>query len=311
MPILSTTDVQVALKKLGYFDGPIDGDYYDDNFRDDLRRFQRDYPACGAVDGWYGKLTNAVLEPMLARVKLHAPADLHEMRRWRLTYYWVGNVRAHGAGAVPLYDRDTGNVLDRVAPMAFAEVSLQGSSVLPDGRLINVAGWKPIGNDTTFYKPVLEYARRQGWVPQRPGYAGLQLADDGGIVQVRTFAVRKPGPKGWPVVTKGIECDPFRTLAADNGILPRHDPAFKAKGGVVPAGTRVFILEMVGVRLPNGQTHDGWFTVNDTGGGIFGAHFDVFAGVPALAKQVRIPPLAHIWFEGIEERLSMNYAYGL
>jgi 3D (Asp-Asp-Asp) domain-containing protein len=73
----------------------------------------------------------------------------------------------------------------------------------------------------------------------------------------------------------------------------------------------VFILELAGVRLPDGTTHDGWCTVNDTGGAIFGAHFDVFTGVKALAAKVKIPSLAHVWFEGIEQRLPMNYGYGL
>lgn len=44
---------------------------------------------------------------------------------------------------------------------------------------------------------------------------------------------------------------------------------------------------------------------------IFGAHFDVFSGSKALAKKANQPSRAHIWFEGVEDRLPMDYAYGL
>jgi hypothetical protein len=312
--MLTIPDVQAALKKLGYFDGEVDGDYQGANFRDDLRRFQRDYPAAGAADGWYGPKTNAVLEPILGELRQRAPAAVQSMRRWHMTHYYVGDVRPHGQGNVPLYN-DKGEVLERVAARAFVEASLEGSSRLRDGRLINVAGWRPAGADRPMYDPVLSIARQNGWLPQKPGYAGLRVGD-GKVTEVRTFAVKKPGPKGWPICAKNIECDPYRTVAADNGILPRHDPAWKGKGGVVPAGTRVFILELAGVKLPDNTTHDGWVTVNDTGGGIFGAHFDIFTGTRVIAqsqagKRVPVYGRAHIWFEGIEGRLPFDYAYGL
>lgn len=310
--MLSIPDVQVLLTKLGYFDGEVDGDPLGTNFRDDLRRFQRDYPSTGGADGWYGPKTDAVLRPMGETLRQRAPAEIRSCRRWQLTHYYVSSVRAFGAGPVPIFDRE-GPVLAHVAPQAFVDASLEGSSVLADGRLINVSGFMEVTPvQSVLYQPVLAIAKRNGWVPTKPGYAGIMVSKDQKVVtKVMTFTVRKPGLKGWPVCAKGIECDPFRTVAADNGRMQRHDPRWKGKGGVVPAGTKVFILELVGVRLPDGTTHDGWVTVNDTGGAIKGAHFDVFTGVRALAKQVRIPALAHIWFEGIEERLPFDYAYGL
>ena len=107
--------------------------------------------------------------------------------------------------------------------------------------------------------------------------------------------------------------DPFRTIATDTGRLRRHDPAFKKKGGVIPVGTRVFILELVGMPLPDGTTHDGWCVANDTGGGIFGAHIDLFTGYRAFARKTFIPSLdlVHLWFEGIETRIPTDYSYGL
>lgn len=63
--------------------------------------------------------------------------------------------------------------------------------------------------------------------------------------------------------------------------------------------------------LPDGTTHDGWFVVNDTGGAIFGAHFDVFTGSDALRKQVKVPAFGQVWFAGIEKRIPAGYTYGL
>lgn len=311
--MLTIPEAQQALQKLGYYDGDVDGDYQGDNFRDDLRRFQRDYPQTGAADGWYGPKTDAVLAPLTQRLRQHAPPAIASMRRWCFTHYYVGQVRGWTGSLVPLYS-DAGEVLASVPAGAFVEASLEGSSILADGRLINVAGWRKVGGqqEQAAYQSVWHIAARNRWLPEKPGYAGIRLTEDHQRVrEIRTFAVKKPGPKGWPICAKGIECDPFRTVAADNGRLPRHDPQFKGKGGVVPAGTRVFVLELVGVRLPDNTVHDGWVTVNDTGGGIYGAHFDLFTGVKMLAKKVAVPKLIHVWFEGVESRLPFNYAYGL
>lgn len=307
--MLSIPEAQAALQKLGYYDGEVDGDYEGDNWRDDLRRFQRDYPACGEADGWFGAKTDHVLAPIAQALQRSAPAQIQSMRRWQLTYYHVGMVQPWGPGQVPLYGAD-GQVLAPVNAHAFVEASLEGSSILADGRLINVSGWRDAGADAPLYKPVLALAQRNGWLPNKPGYAGLRVSGQQ-VTQVRTFAVKRPGPGGWPICAKGIECRPFRTVAADNGRLPRHDDRYASLGGVVPAGTRVWVLELVGLRLPGGDVHDGWVTVNDTGGGIFGAHFDVFTGTKGWGKQVRIPGRAHVWFDGIEQRIPMNYAYGL
>jgi len=106
---------------------------------------------------------------------------------------------------------------------------------------------------------------------------------------------------------------PFRTLAADIGHIKYQavEPRWKGKGGLVPPGTHVYIKEYDGLRLPDGTTHDGWFVVNDTGGAIFGAHFDVFVGTQALRRQVKLPEFGQVWFAGIEQRIPLGYKYGL
>lgn len=304
---LDTRTVALVLRKLGYYDGdPAAVTPTEENFRDDLERFQWDYGL--KVDGWYGKESEGVLLPLAKKLD-NAPANLRECRRWQLTSYWVGDVKAHSGPLVPM-QTPSGQLLARVPAGAFVEAALEGATRLADGRLVGVAhpAYSTVSSDV--FKPVYDIAKRQGWIPEKPGYAGLQLSN-GVVVGARNFDVRKASPAGWPLEAKGIPCDPFRTLAADNGLLPKHDPKFKGKGGVIPAGTRVWVIEFVGLALPDGTVHDGWCTVNDTGGGIFGAHCDWFVGTKALRKKVKSFDRIHIWFEGIEARLPMNYSYGL
>lgn len=305
--MLSTAQVQTALARLGYYDGPIDGDYTSANYRTDLRLFQRDYGL--EPDGWYGTQTEKKLGP-LVQALAQAP-DVVSCRRWQLTTYYVGDCAAWSGPLVPM-KTPTGKTLANVPAGAFAEAALEGATKLATGQLVGVAHPAYSPCDAKIFAPVYDIAKRNNWIPEKPGYAGIQLsADKTKAASSRNFDYRKTGAKGWPLEAKGIECEPFRTLAADNGRLPRHDPQFQGRGGVVPAATRVWILELVGRVLPDGSVHDGWCTVNDTGGGIYGAHFDVFTGSRKWAKQAALPSRAHIWFAGIESRLPMTYSYGL
>ncbi len=56
----------------------------------------------------------------------------------------------------------------------------------------------------------------------------------------------------------------MRTLAVDPRVIPRR--------------TIVFIKETVGLLLPNGLPHDGYWYASDIGGGIKGARVDMFTG---------------------------------
>jgi hypothetical protein len=49
-----------------------------------------------------------------------------------------------------------------------------------------------------------------------------------------------------------------------------------------------------------------YLIVNDTSGGIFGAHFDVFVGTRALHKQVKLLGFGRVWFAGIEQSFSVT-----
>jgi 3D (Asp-Asp-Asp) domain-containing protein len=62
----------------------------------------------------------------------------------------------------------------------------------------------------------------------------------------------------------GFVLVPYRTVAADPEVLL--------------AGAVLFMPEAVGQILPDGQKHDGYFMVADTGSAIKGNHLDIFQG---------------------------------
>jgi hypothetical protein len=306
---LGLDDVRRALVRLGHQDDTDD----DEIFVERLRRFQQEQGL--TADGVYGPRTEAKLLPLVTALDAAGIGELEHCLRWRGTYYYIGEQARHsGAKKIPMLS-PKGALLATVEAGCFAEAALEGTTRLRDGRLLNVGQNPPYrACDPLVFAPVVDIARRNGWIPKKPGYAGLRVSPAGQAASARTFSLIKPGPNGFPVIARQ-ECLPFRTLAADVGALASHDPRFRGKGGVVPRGTRVFVLEFVGKTCVDAAgkpfVHDGWFVVNDTGGGIFGAHFDVFAGFHRLAAQVKVPSRLHIWFAGCEAKLGRDYALGL
>ncbi len=57
---------------------------------------------------------------------------------------------------------------------------------------------------------------------------------------------------------------PMRTMAVDPRYIPRR--------------TRLFIPETVGMRMPDGTIHDGYWYASDTGGAIKGQKIDLYTG---------------------------------
>jgi hypothetical protein len=317
--LADSTEVQKGLAMLGYYDGDIDGDLSNPEFRADLKKFQARMRI--TRDGLYGRQSEGKLKPLLEKLKQFGPSEgLVHLNRWFCTYYYLADEKHYsGDRSIPVMSPQ-GQLLDTVTPRMFAAMALEGTGIMEDGRLLNVASnpstWKI---DPKILQPIYDFAKSQGWIPKKPGYAGIYLNKDGTHAnRARTFAPKDPGPLGYGVLRK-IPLDPYRTLATDIGVLRKHDARFKGKGGVCPSRTKVFILEFAGMQMPateqhpDGWEHDGWFVCNDTGGGIYGAHFDVFTGTRALAKAIKFPATAHVWWDGMEDRLpdGMNYDYGL
>lgn len=80
------------------------------------------------------------------------------------------------------------------------------------------------------------------------------------------------GAKGVGVLDSlGCKVVPMRTLAVDKNIIPRR--------------TVVFIKETVGLKMPNGQTHDGYWYASDIGGAIKGQRVDLYTGHGAASMK--------------------------
>lgn len=240
----------------------------------------------------------------------HVEDPVEVYRPWRVTKYYVSDEKAHDADAktIDVLTPESA-VLATVSPDFFASMALEGTGLLVDGRLLNVTStWLKVRAEA--YDDVWQYHKKH-LSHRPPGYSGLVVKDDK-VVEVLAFSqvpVSSAG-KGFGRV-HGIDMDPWRTVAADIGTAKRAEPRYKGMGGLVPIGTRAKIRELVGKLLPDGTTHDGWVTVNDSGGGIFGAHFDLFIGVESDEHAVSLPDTCHVTFEGIEEKVPEGYDYGL
>lgn len=70
----------------------------------------------------------------------------------------------------------------------------------------------------------------------------------------------------------GCRLQPMRTVAVDPKVFPRH--------------SILFIKETVGLKMPDGSTHDGYWYASDVGGAIKGARIDLFTGAGAASMKV-------------------------
>lgn len=91
-----------------------------------------------------------------------------------------------------------------------------------------------------------------------------------------------PGAPGWNVKATlyhagakgvgnldslGCKVVAMRTAAVDKNLIPK--------------GSVLFIKETVGLRMPDGSSHDGYWYASDTGGAIKGKRIDLFTGFSA------------------------------
>ncbi|HWE99288.1 MAG TPA: 3D domain-containing protein [Caulobacteraceae bacterium] len=74
----------------------------------------------------------------------------------------------------------------------------------------------------------------------------------------------------------GCKVVPMRTAAVDGVSIPRH--------------SLLFIKETVGLKMPDGRLHDGYWYASDVGGAIHQGRIDLFTGAGAAS----MTPLAHL-----------------
>ncbi len=73
----------------------------------------------------------------------------------------------------------------------------------------------------------------------------------------------------------GCKVVPMRTAAVDGVTVPRH--------------SLLFIKETVGLKMPDGRTHDGFWYASDLGGAIHEGRIDLFTGHTAGSMQALLP----------------------
>ena len=69
----------------------------------------------------------------------------------------------------------------------------------------------------------------------------------------------------------GCRVIPMRTIAVDKAVIPRR--------------TVVFIKETVGLKMPDGRDHDGYWYATDIGSAIKGKRIDLYTGHGAASMQ--------------------------
>ena len=104
----------------------------------------------------------------------------------------------------------------------------------------------------------------------QPRYAGYAYPGTG-VFNVKA-TLYHAGAKGVGVLDSlGCKVVPMRTLAVDKSIIPRR--------------TVVFIKETVGLKMPDGQAHDGYWYASDIGGAIKGQRVDLYTGHNAASMK--------------------------
>lgn len=296
------TDHIRTLQLLGYLG--LDRTPIDSEVKAAAQTFQRDQLL--SPDGKIGPKTGGRLD-FYAHALERTSSHFRQCRRFRITRY-VCHVEAGGPGAtVPVYDRNR-EVLTRMTGRDFATAALQGTVLCKNGRLLNVAGKRvPVAHDD--YASVLVVAKTF----RKLEFAGIRVNGEGRVYEAAAFGWVPASRRGlgYGVGKLGVPYTPFRTAASDIGAYADSAPGFRGKGGLVPAGTKMWWPGMVDAILPDGTTHDGAITANDTGGAIAGQHFDLFCGPAMHVAQVPLRPIEPIWFPGIEERIPRDATYGL
>jgi 3D (Asp-Asp-Asp) domain-containing protein len=168
------------------------------------------------------------------------------------TYYRFADTNDYPGAAsdTPIYMPD--GTLIAMVPQRFSfDLSLEGSGMLADGRVVNYAG------------------TGAGCVRGTPGYSGISYC-------YRVLdGTRYPWGQG-----HGVPVEPLRSLAVD----PRYIPW----GSVVYIrefdGLRIPALTDSRGRTVGGFVHDGLFRAEDSGGAIGANHIDIYAGPTAMYR---------------------------
>jgi 3D (Asp-Asp-Asp) domain-containing protein len=124
--------------------------------------------------------------------------------------------------------------------------------------------------------PVIAFAGNAQSAPNDPLGELLDAVISGALPGTPVFNVKATlyhaGAKGVGALDSlGCKVVPMRTLAVDTRVIPKR--------------TVVFIKETVGLKMPNGVTHDGYWYASDVGGAIKGQRVDLYTGKGAASMK--------------------------
>jgi 3D (Asp-Asp-Asp) domain-containing protein len=119
-----------------------------------------------------------------------------------------------------------------------------------------------------------------------PPAANAATPDPVGDMIMSVMTGTMPGAPGWNLKATlyhagakgvgaldslGCRVVAMRTVAVDKNLIPK--------------GSILFIKETVGLRMPDGRPHDGYWYASDTGGAIKGQRIDLFTGFSASSMR--------------------------
>ena len=117
--------------------------------------------------------------------------------------------------------------------------------------------------------PVLALANNAQAAPTDPLGDLIKSVVSGALPGAPVFNVRATlyhaGAKGVGALDSlGCKVVPMRTMAVDTRLIPKR--------------TVIFIKETVGLKMPGGGVHDGYWYASDVGGAIKGERIDLYTG---------------------------------
>jgi len=171
------------------------------------------------------------------------------MKLWHTFYLTSEENNFSGPATSPIVDSH--GTLIKMVPHSFAaDLFIEGSGILSDGRVLNVAG-------------------------NNCGREAFDIAGYRGTPCYHVLSARFP----WGSASNGRPLVPLRTLAVDRDLIPLGTDVYLQQfdGLQIPAVDSVH-------GTVGGFVHDGWFKADDRGGGIHGPHIDIFAGPRSMYR---------------------------